>query len=84
MKLCGKNCTESDMGRLNKELNAHTIGTMLRQIRIEKGMTRQALADKTKVHNNTLRRYEHADHAQIDAFCEVAAALGYEIELIKL
>jgi transcriptional regulator with XRE-family HTH domain len=84
MKLCGKNCTESDMGRLNKELNAHTIGTMLRQIRIEQGVTRQALADKTSVHNNTLRRYEHADHAQIDAFCEVAAELGYEIELIKI
>ena len=72
------------MGRLNKELAVHTIGTMLRQIRIEKGMTRQALAEKTKVHNNTLRRYEQGEHAQIDAFCEVAAELGYEIELIKI
>lgn len=72
------------MGRSNQKLDVHTIGTMLRQIRIEKGITLQALADKTTVHNNTLRRYEHADHAQMDAFCEVAAALGYEIELIKL
>jgi|TARA_R110000824_G_scaffold12347_1_gene54199 transcriptional regulator with XRE-family HTH domain len=75
---------ESDMGRLNKKLDAHTIGTMLRQIRIEKGVTRQALADKTTVHNNTLRHYERGEHAQMDAFCEVAAALGYEIELIKI
>jgi transcriptional regulator with XRE-family HTH domain len=72
------------MGRLNKKLAVHTIGTMLRQIRIEQGVTRQALADKTNIHNNTLRRYEHSDHAQMDAFCEVAAELGYEIELIKI
>ena len=72
------------MGRLNKKLNTNTIGTMLRQIRIEKGMTRQALADKTTVHNNTLRHYERGEHAQMDALSQVAAALGYEIELIKI
>jgi transcriptional regulator with XRE-family HTH domain len=75
---------ESEMGRLNKKLAVHTIGTMLRQIRIEQGVTRQALADKTNVHNNTLRHYERGEHNQMDAFCEVAAELGYEIELIKI
>ena len=72
------------MGRSNQKLDVHTIGTMLRQIRIEQGVTLQALADKTTAHNNTLRRYEQGEHTQMDALSQVAAALGYEIELIKL
>jgi|TARA_R110002126_G_scaffold227100_1_gene371710 transcriptional regulator with XRE-family HTH domain len=60
------------------------IGNELKKIRLEEGMTRADISQKSGVAASTIMNYELGRHPQLDALERLAEVLGYEIDLIRL
>jgi transcriptional regulator with XRE-family HTH domain len=58
--------------------------TILRDIRLEQGMTICQLADLSGLHRNTIQRVETGGGVSLSNFEVMLAALGYEIEIMGL
>tara|TARA_R110000803_G_scaffold180978_1_gene243355 strand:- start:45 stop:239 length:195 start_codon:yes stop_codon:yes gene_type:complete len=58
--------------------------TILRDIRLEQGMTICQLADRSGLHRNTVQRVETGGGVSLSNFEVMLAALGYEIEIMGL
>jgi DNA-binding XRE family transcriptional regulator len=63
---------------------ASPLGGILKQLRVEAGMSIQALSDVSEVHPNTISAYERGRHLQLDSLEALAEALGYEIDILKI
>ena len=67
-----------------KDLNRflYAVGTGLYRIREDAGMSRAALQQKTKIHKNTILRYENgAASPTLRIIAVLADALGYEVRV---
>ena len=60
------------------------VGIELKKIRIEQNITRAELSKRTGISCNSILNYEDGRHTQFDVLEKMAAALGYEIDLIKI
>ena len=58
--------------------------TILRDIRLEKGMTICQLADRSGLHRNTVQRVETGGGVSVSNLEAMLAVLGYEIEIMEM
>jgi transcriptional regulator with XRE-family HTH domain len=58
--------------------------TILRDIRLEKGMTICELADRSGLHRNTVQRVETGGGVSVSNLEAMLAVLGYEIEIMEM
>lgn len=61
-----------------------TLSRQLKKRRLEKGYTRTSLQDITGVPAPTIARFETSSRISLESFVKLAAALGYQDELIGL
>lgn len=60
------------------------LGSILKQLRVEAGLSIQALSDVSEVHPSTISAYEQGRHLQLDSLEALAETLGYEIDILKV
>jgi transcriptional regulator with XRE-family HTH domain len=58
--------------------------TILRDIRLEQGMTICQLADLSGLHRNTVQRVETGGGVSVSNLESMLAVLGYEIEIMEM
>jgi|TARA_R110001599_G_scaffold94781_3_gene246184 transcriptional regulator with XRE-family HTH domain len=58
--------------------------TILRDIRLEQGMTICQLADRSGLHRNTVQRVETGGGVSVSNLEAMLAVLGYEIEIMEM
>ena len=61
-----------------------TLSRMMKKRRLEKGYTRTSLQDITGVPASTIARFETYSRISLESFVKLAAALGYQDELLGL
>lgn len=60
----------------------YAVGILLYRARVEAGLSREALQQKTKIHKNTIARYENGDASPtLKILVVLADALGYELRV---
>lgn len=60
----------------------YDIGSRLYKIREDEGLSRGALQQKTKIHKNTIMRYENGEASPtLRILVVIADALGYEVHV---
>ena len=60
----------------------YSVGILLYRARVEAGMSREALQQKTKIHKNTIARYENGEASPtLKIMVVLAEALGYELRV---
>tara|TARA_R100000781_G_scaffold82161_2_gene50632 strand:- start:189 stop:449 length:261 start_codon:yes stop_codon:yes gene_type:complete len=67
---------------MKRDIPVSPVGKILKDIRLERGMSVQAVADVCDVAPSTIRNYENSIHPQLDAVESIAAALGYEVDIL--
>ena len=65
---------------MNNYLN---YGTILRERRLELGLSQEAVANKASVHRKTVGNAERGDGITLDIFLSLAYALGLEIQIAR-
>jgi len=65
---------------MNDYLN---YGTILRERRLELGLSQEAVANKASVHRTTVGNAERGDGITLDIFLSLAYALGLEIQIVR-
>ena len=58
--------------------------TIIRDIRLEQGMTICQLADLSGLHRNTVQRIETGGGVSVSNLEAMLAVLGYEIEIMEM
>jgi ribosome-binding protein aMBF1 (putative translation factor) len=66
---------------LEKEVQAETVGELLKQARRTQGVTLRELAKRMKVQHPTIVNFEKATSVELSTVARVAEALGYEVWL---
>ena len=67
---------------LNKEIENLKIGLRIRELRIEKGLTQEELAEKLHTTKSAISRLEnHAESIRLATLEKVAAVLGKEVRI---
>ena len=61
-----------------------SIGQILREIRREQGLSIAHISDISDVHPSTIAAFEHGKHTQLDSIEAISAALGYELDVLKI
>ena len=68
---------------INKELQRQRIGQRISEIRKEKGLTQQDLADRTGIQRNHISRIEQGRYSVgFDTLQLIAEAMGGNVEII--
>jgi transcriptional regulator with XRE-family HTH domain len=68
---------------INKELQRQRIGQRIAEIRKEKGLTQQDLADRTGIQRNHISRIEHGRYSVgFDTLQMIAEAMGGNVEIV--
>lgn len=68
---------------INKELQRQRIGQRIAEIRKEKGLTQQDLADRTGIQRNHISRIEQGRYSVgFDTLQLIAEALGGNVEIV--
>ena len=63
--------------------NYFDYGTILRERRLELGLSQEAVANKARVHRTTVGNAERGDGITLDIFLSLAYALGLEIQIVR-
>jgi transcriptional regulator with XRE-family HTH domain len=68
---------------INKELQRQRIGQRIAEIRKEKGLTQQDLADRTGIQRNHISRIEQGRYSVgFDTLQMIAEAMGGNVEIV--
>jgi len=70
------------VGVMKRNIPVSPVGKILKDIRLERCMSVQAVADICDVAPSTIRNYENSIHPQLDAVEAIAEALGYEVDIL--
>ncbi|MEO7084389.1 MAG: helix-turn-helix transcriptional regulator [Gemmatimonadaceae bacterium] len=52
------------------------LGARLRAIRLEQGLTREVLGERSRVSADTIKRFEHTGRATLDTLVRICLVLG--------
>ena len=77
-RVCGRRCVRNVARGVMKS------STILREIRLEQGMTICQLADRSGLHRNTVQRVEIGGGVSLANFESMLGVLGYEIEIMEM
>lgn len=72
---------EQLINALAQEIQAETVGELLKQARQSQGVTLRELAKRMKVKHPTIVNFEKADSVELSTVARVAEALGYDVWL---